>query len=117
MRNQCEKSSRLELTPLARDSERALLSKDVTHKRHELETVLPVVADHGGGATRRRPAGLRLVTNPRDIFPGTSCVMLATFEGHAAPVTACAVTPDGRRVVSASDDRTLKVWDFQRGCA
>jgi WD40 repeat protein len=26
-------------------------------------------------------------------------------------VTACAVTPDGRRVVSASDDGTLKGWD------
>ncbi len=30
-------------------------------------------------------------------------------------VTACAVTPDGRRVVSASDDKTLKVWDLQAG--
>ncbi|HEX6020720.1 MAG TPA: hypothetical protein VFZ00_01910, partial [Solirubrobacter sp.] len=27
-------------------------------------------------------------------------------------MTACAVTPDGRRVVSASEDRTLKVWDL-----
>jgi WD40 repeat protein len=25
-------------------------------------------------------------------------------------VTGCAVTPDGQRVVSVSDDRTLKVW-------
>jgi hypothetical protein len=28
-------------------------------------------------------------------------------------VLACAVTPDGRRVVSASDDKTLKVWDLE----
>jgi len=27
-------------------------------------------------------------------------------------VSACAVTPDGRRVVSASRDKTLKVWDL-----
>jgi hypothetical protein len=37
--------------------------------------------------------------------------------GHDAKVNACAVTPDGRRVVSASDDRTLKVWDLEsRSC-
>jgi len=32
-------------------------------------------------------------------------------------VTACAVTPDGRRVVSASEDGTLKVWDLASGRA
>ena len=32
-------------------------------------------------------------------------------------VRACAVTPDGRRVVSASDDKTLKVWDLESGRA
>jgi nucleoside phosphorylase len=37
---------------------------------------------------------------------------LATLEGHANWVMACAVTPDGQRVVSASADKTLKVWDL-----
>jgi WD40 repeat protein len=40
---------------------------------------------------------------------------MATLEGHALGVTACAVTPDGRRVVSASEDQTLKVWDLETG--
>jgi WD40 repeat protein len=35
--------------------------------------------------------------------------------GHSGTVTACVVTPDGRRVVSASEDRTLKVWDLEIG--
>ena len=35
--------------------------------------------------------------------------------GHAALVRACVVTPDGRRVVAASDDHTLKVWDLASG--
>jgi WD40 repeat protein len=30
-------------------------------------------------------------------------------------VTACAVGPDGARIVSASGDRTLKVWDALTG--
>jgi hypothetical protein len=42
--------------------------------------------------------------------------MLATLEGHALSVNACAVTPDGRRMVSASWDQTLKVWSLENGC-
>jgi WD40 repeat protein len=38
--------------------------------------------------------------------------VLATLHGHADRVNACTVTPDGERVVSASNDRTLKVWDL-----
>jgi hypothetical protein len=40
--------------------------------------------------------------------------LLGTLEGHAGRVNACAVTAHGR-VVSASDDRTLRVWDLERG--
>src|SRR5262249_5548271 len=40
---------------------------------------------------------------------------VATLQGHTARVTACAVTPDGRHVVSASDDETLKVWELASG--
>jgi TIR domain-containing protein/WD40 domain-containing protein len=40
-----------------------------------------------------------------------------TLEGHTRGVTGCAVTPDGRRVVSASVDGTLKVWDLASGRA
>jgi hypothetical protein len=36
---------------------------------------------------------------------------------HTDRVTACAVTPDGRHVVSASDDQTLKVWELGSGRA
>ncbi|MBE0685805.1 MAG: hypothetical protein IH585_07375, partial [Anaerolineaceae bacterium] len=36
-------------------------------------------------------------------------------EGHSAPVTACAIAPGGRWVVSASEDTTLKIWDTARG--
>ena len=36
-------------------------------------------------------------------------------EGHTGAVFGVAVTPDGRRAVSASDDCTLRVWDLDSG--
>jgi WD40 repeat protein/serine/threonine protein kinase len=38
-----------------------------------------------------------------------------TFTGHRAGVTAVALTPDGRLAVSASKDRTLRLWDVEAG--
>ena len=40
---------------------------------------------------------------------------LRTLEGHSDWVNGVAVTPDGRRAVSASCDKTLKVWDLESG--
>ncbi len=40
---------------------------------------------------------------------------MRTLKGHGDGVRAVAVTPDGRRAVSGSDDRTLKVWDLEQG--
>jgi len=45
--------------------------------------------------------------------PGTA--LLRTLAGHSASVYDVAVTPDGRRAVSASTDKTLKVWDLESG--
>ena len=36
----------------------------------------------------------------------------ATFKGHQARITALALTPDGKRLVSASQDTTLLVWEL-----
>ncbi|XXX81951.1 TIR domain-containing protein [Sorangium sp. So ce134] len=38
-----------------------------------------------------------------------------TLHGHTWAVNACALSPDGQRIVSASVDRTLKVWDLATG--
>lgn len=40
---------------------------------------------------------------------------LRVLEGHTNPVTAVALTPDGRRTVSGSEDRTLRLWDLNSG--
>jgi len=41
--------------------------------------------------------------------------LLRTLEGHTSWVRAVAVTNDGSRAISASNDRTLKVWDLETG--
>jgi WD40 repeat protein len=41
--------------------------------------------------------------------------LVRTLGGHTSIVTACAISPDGSFIVSASWDRTLKVWEAQNG--
>jgi WD40 repeat protein len=45
--------------------------------------------------------------------PGTA--LLRTLAGHTWSVNGVAVTADGKRAVSASNDKTLKVWDLESG--
>jgi WD40 repeat protein len=45
--------------------------------------------------------------------PGTA--LLRTLGGHSGPVRGVAVTPDGKRAVSASYDKTLTVWELDTG--
>ncbi|MBW4493970.1 MAG: WD40 repeat domain-containing protein [Oscillatoria princeps RMCB-10] len=55
---------------------------------------------------------LRLLT-PSLTPPGGAPV--STLTGHTGSVNAVALTPDGKTAVSASNDRTLKVWDLRSG--
>jgi WD40 repeat protein len=41
--------------------------------------------------------------------------MIHILADHMDGVRAVAVTPDGRRIVSGSNDRTLRVWDLESG--
>jgi WD40 repeat protein/serine/threonine protein kinase len=43
--------------------------------------------------------------------------VLAQLWHHAGPVTSAVFSPDGRRVVTASDDRSAQVWDAETGRA
>jgi WD40 repeat protein len=54
---------------------------------------------------------LRMIQDPKPAPP----LWLRSLEGHTDFVNAVAVTPDGQRAVSGSDDRTLKVWNLASG--
>src|SRR5262249_27119951 len=44
-----------------------------------------------------------------------SPALVRILSGHQAGVSSVAVSPDGRHVVSGSDDATVSVWDLQTG--
>ncbi|MBV8224158.1 MAG: hypothetical protein JO232_03090 [Verrucomicrobia bacterium] len=41
--------------------------------------------------------------------------LVRTLSGHTHRVNGCAISPDGSFIVSASWDKTLKVWDAKTG--
>jgi serine/threonine protein kinase len=50
-----------------------------------------------------------------DSKEGAASQAVRVLAGHSGPVRAIAVTPDGSRAVSGSDDQTLRCWDLQTG--
>jgi WD40 repeat protein len=53
---------------------------------------------------------LKFITKPSD-----TSALIRTLTGHTDYVKACAFSPDGKRIVSASRDHTLKLWDAETG--
>ena len=41
--------------------------------------------------------------------------MIGRFEAHNGPINALVITPDGKTAITASDDKTIGVWDMSTG--
>ena len=73
------------------------------------------VHDAAAGLLPRCAVPLMLSRWPRDVAWSPKPALLRTLEGHAGVVESVSVMPDGRRAVSGSGDKTLRVWDLETG--
>ncbi|MCM8595659.1 NB-ARC domain-containing protein [Accumulibacter sp.] len=65
-----------------------------------------LAASQAPALVRRWPPGSK--ANPKP-------ALLATLRGHDDKVSSVAITADGRRAVSGSEDNTVRVWDLDTG--
>ena len=117
------------------DGKRAVSgSKDLTLRLWDLESGQCLkTLDEVGGWVSISPDGKRVVTSSGgltlwvwDLVSGKSLktqggVLYKSldetifYEGHTLSITSVSITPDGKRAVSASRDKTLRVWDLASG--
>lgn len=62
---------------------------------------------------RERLAGLAQAAAATE--PAWSRATYVTLSGHTEPITDSAISPDGMRIVTASNDNTARIWDAATG--
>ncbi len=103
-------------------------SGDQTARVWDVETggLVATLASDGGTSDRRyevydaafSPDGARIVTaqgNGAFVFDATSGTLVASLIGHTDWVTRVAIDPTGRRVATASNDGSARLWDPTTG--
>jgi WD40 repeat protein len=104
-----------DIAGLLRDVHRALEVYADPMTSHALQIYHSVLATVPHGKlldyTRRQDATPRLVSQRTSDWSS----VMTVIEGHTGGVRSVAYSPDGARIVSGSEDRTIRVWDAHTG--
>ena len=69
----------------------------------------------GAGGTGMTDRGKEYANNSVQVLDAATGRVLHTLIGHTEAVIGIAFSPDGRRIATASFDRTVKLWDTATG--
>jgi WD40 repeat protein len=71
-------------------------------------------AERMAKATRKDSTEAISLDKTARVWDATTGKSLATLSGHSKPVVAVAFSPDGSRIVTASDDHSARLWPSWR---
>ncbi|XP_015209172.2 protein FAN isoform X1 [Lepisosteus oculatus] len=90
-----------------------------SNKRSQFELLAELEHDAGVNTINLNPAGTMLVSGSKEgivsIWDATSFELLHQVICHSGKINAISFSPDSRHVLTAGEDRTLKVIDVQTG--
>eukprot|EP01065_Artemidia_motanka_P029344 TRINITY_DN3547_c1_g1_i1.p1 TRINITY_DN3547_c1_g1~~TRINITY_DN3547_c1_g1_i1.p1 ORF type:complete len:890 (+),score=245.50 TRINITY_DN3547_c1_g1_i1:58-2727(+) len=100
---------------VARDAKLFLVQQELTAKLPMYLGLGSVPGTARGASTYRDTTSSRPSARPTAAAPPAQRTELRSFPGHNSAVYCCSFSPDGNRFVSASRDRTVRIWDVKSG--
>ncbi|MET0112282.1 hypothetical protein [Limnospira fusiformis] len=109
-------NSRVNAVAIAPDGKKAVsVSYDHTVKVWDLATGLELASFKNNSKKAKALAVYAFSKHTRKLEKVPARLKLATRRAHNYDVNVVAIAPDGKTAVSASSDRTLKLWDLATG--